>query len=104
MHIFHSAKPYINEWTTVMSIDIDSNEIIPCSANGNPVPRVTWYRISDEKPEVIGSRDKQLSLNLTRVRRSEEGMYRCIAKNTYGTITKDLNVTVIGEEAWEGGL
>lgn len=96
--------PSVKQWTSYVTVEVDSNEIVTCEAFGQPTPKITWYRKNEDVLAPIGSRAKQLDLNLTRARQRDAGIYQCIAVNKHGRIEKILNVTVLGEDIWEPGM
>ena len=66
-----------------------------CVTTGSPEPEVTWYRVQESGHKVALSHWGQV-LTLSRVTRSDAGVYRCIAENIVGTpvaatITLDIS-------------
>ena len=57
-----------------------------CTAEGNPVPNITWTRPSD---------NSIVRMPLTNINVKDEGIYRCTADNGIGKpVTKDVLVNV----------
>ena len=64
--------------------------------------KMTWYvndkviRIKKEKR--FRQRNGRSSiLRIRKVRKEDAGMYRCVARNKFGSVSKQLNLTVIGK-------
>ena len=69
-----------------------------CDVRGEPVPDVTWYK--DNEPVLLASKISKLddnSLFFKKLRkRSDEGTYWCVAKNSEGEVKSNrVQVTVM---------
>ena len=83
--------------TTVEGEDV----LFTCTVDGNPSPRVTWTK-NEEKLNITAnlrltasSPNKNHSLTITDVHRSDSGQYRCVIINNVGNLTSsagNLNV------------
>ena len=59
---------------------------LECTATGNPDPKITWTRLSD---------NSVFNGTLANISRQDKGGYRCTADNGVGSpATKDIFVTV----------
>ncbi|XP_041862703.1 vascular cell adhesion protein 1b [Melanotaenia boesemani] len=65
---------------------------LSCSAEGNPEPNVTWSFRTEDRRSLLRSRSGQLFLS--EVRLSDGGRYMCEVRNTEGSQTASVNVTV----------
>jgi len=54
---------------------------ISCTATGKPDPEVSWIRNGQTK----GSGSKTAYLNFNSIKRKDDGLYTCTAKNSAGT-------------------
>ncbi|XP_051788224.1 cell adhesion molecule 1-like [Erpetoichthys calabaricus] len=80
-----------NSWKS-LEIPKHSHTVLLCSANGNPEPSVMWFH---EKEGYINSTKSHVGsdghiLVIEHMTKENEGFYRCVANNSYGTI----NVTI----------
>jgi len=71
---------------------------IPCSAQGNPPPAITWFRGSSAVPIGSGQPTHSLggALSISNVQLSNAGIYRCIASNAAGSDTSEITIQVQG--------
>lgn len=68
---------------------------LTCLAEGNPEPTITWsFRTADGRTLQRGQGSQ---LNFTAVELSEAGRYECDARNTEGTNSSTVDITVHSE-------
>ncbi len=91
-------RPYIKNGPKDVLINRGSSLKLPCASTGDPKPIITWYKDGDAVS--LGGKVKQLqdgTLYFERVRkssrRSDSGVYWCIAKNSNGD-ARSINATV----------
>ncbi|XP_075751467.1 cell adhesion molecule Dscam2-like [Rhipicephalus microplus] len=74
----------------------NSNLTIHCSASGEPAPRITWIFASGPRKKPLDvTRDG--SLQLTNIRKEDQGIYSCRASNEVGnSLEKAITLTVTG--------
>ena len=73
---------------------IEGNDVLlNCSAVGNPTPRVTWWRGTEELLGVLSNG----SILLSSVQTNNEGNYTCRAANSLGLIEATLSLIIQGE-------
>ena len=66
---------------------------LSCNATGNPPPTISWTRNGSPVNTIINSRirfskdEKQLTMTITDVNRTDSGEYRCVAGNSLGNDT-----------------
>lgn len=102
-------KPHIVAYKNI-SIPTDNDARLSCSAFGRPMPEVTFRKLTSTVPFVVGSqsddrivventRDNERSetigtLSISKILRTDDGLYECIAKNEGGTAFKNGHLTV----------
>ena len=64
-----------------------------CSANGNPMPTVTWSKTGDKEP--IASRHNKLEIR--KATYNDSGNYVCTAKSILGEVQKQVKLFVEGK-------
>lgn len=88
-----TVKPKITEPTDgykTPEMDVDEILNMTCRADGNPVPNVTWVKISTG--EIIGP--KKGSLQLVKSLEEDDFVsYKCIAQNHLGRHEVSITVT-----------
>ncbi|RWS17057.1 cell adhesion molecule-like protein, partial [Dinothrombium tinctorium] len=81
---------------------------LSCSANGNPLPQITWTLDEQSFPSShrvrygdYVTRDKKVTsfVNITNVQPEDSGLYKCIASNSVATIAHQQRVNVYGPPA-----
>lgn len=82
---------------TVTPQTVDSMEHafveVTCDAVGIPQPEIVWQRLDGGFLPAEATSDYGI-LRFTSLRKSDEGQYRCIARNSVGTADGILNVYV----------
>ena len=76
-----------------MTVNESQTAILKCEADGNPTPKVTWYKLNSTLPVgryVLSS----TALILKDVRPEDDGVYRCRAENLLGSINATAKLTV----------
>jgi len=68
---------------------IGGTVILRCKVQGNPFPRIFWYRndefiIEDDRIQFAQGQDGLCTLTITHCKASDIGIYRCVARNLYG--------------------
>ena len=100
-----AAKPILLDHFTNETLQPGPNLQLSCTAAGNPVPEVTWYRDDTTLPpmaryaynDVINADGDVVShLNITRLRTLDGGLYRCEATSELGISRHEDNIFVIG--------
>ncbi|CAF4921830.1 unnamed protein product, partial [Rotaria sp. Silwood1] len=71
------------------SFIIGGTVILRCKVQGNPFPRIFWYRndefiIEDDRIQFAQGEDGLCTLTITHCKASDIGIYRCVARNLYG--------------------
>jgi len=101
-------KPALVELLNTTGV-VSKEAVLTCKASGQPLPEVTFVKDGTVEAYVRGEQadDSRIILDMTRegefaearlvirdVRRSDDGLYACIAKNAGGNVTKNGHITV----------
>ena len=84
-----TGEPKINVHPESQIKPEGSNLTLSCSADGNPVPTISWTKDGSpisSNPRISFSADNQ-QLTIKDVRRTYSGEYRCVAHNRLGNET-----------------
>ena len=75
------------------------NLLLTCNATGSPTPSLSWTKdgshINASGDSRISITEQRTRLSITTVSRSDDGQYRCVARNSLGNATsnaKTVNV------------
>ena len=74
-----------------MTVVEGSHVTLPCTAEGNPTPRVTWIAPNGI---VLQNRTTDTNLTLLNVSRHSSGTYQCNATNELGSHSVTVNLVV----------
>ena len=71
---------------------------LQCSASGVPRPTVSWQKNDLDLPGDVRLRvNDSGTLQLTELRRTDSGVYRCVASNSLGSVSEFARLHVFGE-------
>ncbi|XP_075233733.1 neural cell adhesion molecule fasciclin 2 isoform X2 [Lycorma delicatula] len=104
------VKPNIFDLKNISSSTGETATLI-CRASGNPLPSLTFRKLSSSKTMISGAqphdnrivveqrvdeqkKEAEGSLIISNVQRSDDGLYACIAKNKGGEMIKNGHLTV----------
>ena len=91
--------PSIEDGATVVAATVNSRTLLSCDTIGLPRPQVRWEKNGRAIPQTgaryIMSRSGSLQLNDVQV--ADSGTYRCIAENSAGTASRDVELLVHGK-------
>ena len=93
-----SVKPYfINDPEDVTALSGEDVKL-QCNVNGDPEPSVVWHR-EDGQIQKMGkaSINKGHYLTISSVTPEDEGVYICEARNSVGTISSSVSLSVHGK-------
>ncbi|KAF6212589.1 hypothetical protein GE061_013115 [Apolygus lucorum] len=103
-------KPHVLEIRNI-SVPTGQEGVLECRATGNPLPVVTFRKLSSETPMIAGlqpnderivvhqreDREKQQAIGtlaISPLRTTDDGLYECIARNKGGNVTSNGHITV----------
>ena len=94
------------EKLTDTSFLIGGTVILRCKVQGNPFPRVFWYRndefiIEDDRIQFAQGEDGLCTLTITHCKASDIGIYRCVARNVYGDASCKARLLIGGKDLHE---
>ncbi|XP_068596311.1 vascular endothelial growth factor receptor kdr-like [Brachionichthys hirsutus] len=92
-------QPWLSQNLTNQNVNSSSSLMLTCFALGVPRPDITWYKNGvpvKEGPGIALGGDGVLTIE--RVKKDDEGLYECVAKNTEGVAKTSAVVTVLGDE------
>lgn len=81
---------------------IGGTVILRCKVQGNPFPRIFWYRndefiIEDDRIQFAQGEDGLCTLTITHCKASDIGIYRCVARNVYGDASCKARLLIGGK-------
>ncbi|XP_071773186.1 vascular endothelial growth factor receptor kdr-like [Centroberyx gerrardi] len=92
-------RPWLSQNLTNQDVNSSSTLTLACFALGVPRPSFTWYKNDvqvKEGPGITLGHDGNLTIG--RVKKDDEGLYECMARNVEGTVNNSAVVTVVGDE------
>ncbi|XP_068181455.1 vascular endothelial growth factor receptor kdr-like isoform X2 [Antennarius striatus] len=92
-------QPWLSQNLTNQNVNSSSSLMLACFALGVPRPDITWYKNGfpvKEGPGITLGEDGILTIE--RVKKDDEGLYKCVARNTEGVAQTSAVVTVLGDE------
>ncbi|XP_022615628.1 vascular endothelial growth factor receptor kdr-like [Seriola dumerili] len=92
-------RPWLSQNLTNQDVNSSSTLMLACFALGVPRPNITWFKNNvrvKEGPGITMGEDGVLTIE--RVKKDDEGLYECQARNVEGTAVTSAVVTVLGDE------
>ncbi|KAM3612979.1 uncharacterized protein V6R79_018245 [Siganus canaliculatus] len=92
-------QPWLTLNLTNQDVNSSSTLMLNCSALGVPHPDITWYKNGikvENGPGITLGEDGLLTIE--RVKKDDEGLYECVARNVEGVVKTSAVVTVLGDE------
>ncbi|XP_008324956.1 vascular endothelial growth factor receptor kdr-like isoform X2 [Cynoglossus semilaevis] len=90
--------PWLKQNLTNQVVNCSTTLTLACLAEGVPYPDIMWYknkvRVEEGPGVTLGENG---ILNIERVKKDDEGLYECIARNVEGTAMTSAVVTVLDE-------
>ncbi|XP_074530172.1 vascular endothelial growth factor receptor kdr-like isoform X2 [Halichoeres trimaculatus] len=99
LRVDERKRPWLSQNLTNKDVNSSSTLVLACLALGVPPPYILWYKngILVEKGPGINLEDNGV-LTIDRVKKDDEGLYECEARNVEGTAKTSAVVTVLGDE------
>lgn len=76
-----------------------------CNVKSNPQAQMMWYKnnsiLNLEKNHQVQQTSESLQLSITKVKKSDNGTYRCFATSPLKTVTKDFHLFVTGNSLFK---
>ncbi|XP_056131133.1 vascular endothelial growth factor receptor kdr-like isoform X2 [Lampris incognitus] len=92
-------RPWLSQNLTNQVMNSSSTLTLTCSALGVPLPNITWYKNNVPVAEGPGiTLGKDGNLTIERVKKDDEGLYKCVARNVDGMVATSAVITVVGDE------
>lgn len=91
--------PWLSQNLTNQDVNSSSTLMLACFALGVPRPNITWYKNGvpvEEGPGITLGEDGVLTIE--RLKKDDEGLYECIARNVEGVAKTSAVITVLGDE------
>ena len=88
------SAPFLQEPLAGMTVNEGQTAFLKCTADGHPLPRVTWSKVNSSLPvgrHVVESSDTLIVKNVTS---EDDGVYSCRAKNLLGSVSASAKLTV----------
>ena len=76
-------------------IEEGNNLTLDCTATGEPSPVITWSKVPGSLSMNVNVNQQGRKLTITKISKSDEGVYFCKAKNLLNTDTKHAQITVL---------
>ncbi|KAI6646575.1 Hemicentin-2-like [Oopsacas minuta] len=93
----HSLSIIEPEWEETL-VQAGTVYTVICRAEGSPLPTLSWLRndrpISKSIPMCTEDTTQTLGLNFERIQNGDEGEYKCIATNKFGSEEKTISINV----------
>ena len=81
-----------------------SNVTLTCMARGKPPPSIVWTKQSSTPEHSLTQTDtifqSENQLFFSSIRTEDEGVYSCIASNSFGTVSETSLLTVLAMGEW----
>ena len=88
------SAPYLLQSPVGMTVNESQTAMLQCTANGNPRPKVTWYKLYSSLPVGRHVIESSGALIVKDVRPGDEGVYSCRVKNLLGQVNASATLTV----------
>uniref|UniRef100_H2MDX8 Hemicentin 2 n=1 Tax=Oryzias latipes TaxID=8090 RepID=H2MDX8_ORYLA len=86
----HVQKPRIQPAPTILKVLLGQTVTLPCVAQGEPSPEISWFH----NGQPVGVKNSTL-LRIQRVDVVHQGAYQCVAKNSAGQETLEIQLEVL---------
>ena len=94
------AAPSLLQSPVETTVNQSQTAILKCSADGNPDPQITWSKMNSRLPVGRHMVESSGALILKDVRRGDEGVYSCEARNLLGSVNASAKFTVQCKSTW----
>uniref|UniRef100_A0A7E4WD61 Peroxidase n=1 Tax=Panagrellus redivivus TaxID=6233 RepID=A0A7E4WD61_PANRE len=97
LSVIRSSPPFITEAPHSRSARPGDRVVFKCTARGEPRPDITWMFEGSDIPFIRGHftvSDDGTELIINNVNRQDHGRYTCMAGNSVGAMTTDVELTI----------
>ena len=88
------SAPFLQEPLAGMTVNEGQTAFLKCTADGHPLPRVTWSKTNSSLPEGRHMVESNGTLILKNVESEDDGVYSCRAENLLGSVNASAKLTV----------
>ncbi|KAM5273478.1 transmembrane and immunoglobulin domain-containing protein 1 [Ctenodactylus gundi] len=97
--VLNVTFPPLLSGNTFLTVREDSDATLVCDVKSNPQAQMTWHRnnsplVLEENHHQIQQTSESLRLSITKVQKSDNGTYSCIARSPLKTETLDFHLVV----------
>ncbi|XP_041428649.1 vascular endothelial growth factor receptor kdr-like isoform X2 [Xenopus laevis] len=96
--IKEKEAPQVIQELESMVVNSSSTLFLECRVNGTPTPTITWLKNGYVIKPASGIMQYNSTLVIERVKKEDEGVYKCEAVNELGKVSTSAFVTVHGAE------
>lgn len=100
LNVSERKQPWLSQNLTNQDVNSSTTLVLTCLAGGVPRPFILWYKngIEVEKgPGIVLGDDGVLTIE--RVKKDDEGLYECVARNDLGAAKTSAVVTVLDDDS-----
>uniref|UniRef100_A0A4X2K4Z1 Uncharacterized protein n=1 Tax=Vombatus ursinus TaxID=29139 RepID=A0A4X2K4Z1_VOMUR len=102
--VHRKVLPVLTQLPPDTSVEVGKNINIPCSAQGEPQPIITWNKagvqITDSGKFHVNNEG---TLTIKDVGQADQGRYECVARNHFGFATTSILLTTIAIQGRQAG-
>ena len=88
------SAPSLLQRPTDTTVNVTQTAILKCTADSNPIPKITWYKLNSQLPVGRHVIESSGALIVRDVRPGDDGIYSCKAENILGRIRASAKLTV----------
>ncbi|KAL0974154.1 hypothetical protein UPYG_G00216370 [Umbra pygmaea] len=96
--VHERKKPWLSQNLTNQEVNSGSTLTMTCHAQGVPRPNITWFKDNIPVLESPGISLSEQMLTIERVKKDDEGIYECLARNNEGSVKTSAVFNVVGDE------
>jgi len=88
------SAPSLLQGPVGMMVNESQTAILKCTADGNPRPKVTWFKLNSSLPAGRHVVESSGALILKDVRPGDDGVYSCRVENLLGQVNASAKLSV----------
>lgn len=86
------VKPRIQPAPSILKALLGQTVTLPCVVQGEPKPEISWFH----NGQPVGKKNSA-PLKIQHVSLTDQGIYQCVARNSAGLETLEINLEVLGK-------